>query len=153
MVASPSIGWPAVEKWINDCQNWAEVDQLCMNLLGDMEGASEKALEYSKEKEQWRKRTGFSLMAVITWRQKKDIDQKLVDKFLVAIERESTDERNFVRKAVNWALRHVGKMGDKNNYQKALALSKKLASSKNKTARWIGSDAYRELKKKGPPRA
>lgn len=151
MVASPSIGWDVVEKWIDECQNWAEVDQLCMNLLGNMEGASEKALEYSKEKEQWRKRTGFSLMAVITWREKKKIDPKTADRFLEAIERESADERNFVKKAVNWALRHIGKMGSKKNYEKALVLSKKLMDSKNKTARWIGSDAYRELKKKGPP--
>ncbi len=152
MLAGPSIGWKTVEKWIDGCQNWAEVDQLCMNLLGNMEGASEKALEYSHSKEQWRKRAGFSLMAVISWREKQKLDPKVADKFLSAIERESTDERNFVRKAVNWALRHIGKSGTRENYEKALALSKKLSSGKDKAARWIGSDAKRELEKKGPPK-
>ena len=151
MVASTSIGWKTAEKWIDDCQNWAEVDQLCMNLLDDMDGASDKALEYSHSEGMWRKRAGFALMAVTTWRQKKEVDVRVVDKFLEAIERESTDDRNFMKKAVNWALRHVGKSGTRQSYDKALALSKKLANSKDKTARWIGSDALRELKKKGPP--
>lgn len=150
MVATPSIGWKTAEKWISDCNNWAEIDQLCMNLLGGMEGAEEKALEFSKSDKEWRKRAGFALMAVVVWKQKGKFPKEYSDKFLSAIERESTDGRNFVRKAVNWALRHIGKMTDKKRWKGAVALSRKLSKSSDKAARWIGTDALRELEKKGP---
>ncbi|MDD5317662.1 MAG: DNA alkylation repair protein [Candidatus ainarchaeum sp.] len=150
LVAEPSIGWKQAEKWVSDCSNWAETDQLAMNLLWRMEGAPEKALEFSKSEEEFVKRAGFALMAVIPWRQKKGFPDAVADKFLAAIARESSDDRNFVKKAVNWALRHIGKMGSKRNYGKALALSRKLAKSEKKAARWIGSDAARELEARRP---
>jgi len=150
LVAEPSIGWRQAGKWVSDCSNWAETDQLAMNLLWKMEGAPEKALEFSKAEKEFVKRAGFALMAVIPWRQKKEFPDAVADKFLAAIERESTDERNFVKKAVNWALRHIGKMGSKRNYDKALALARKLSKSGNKAARWIGSDAARELEARKP---
>jgi len=151
LLAEPSIGWKTAERWTASCTNWAETDQLAMNLLWRMEGASEKALEFSKAEDEWTKRMGFSLMAVVTWRRKQELPDSVADEFLAAIERESSDGRNFVKKAVNWALRHVGKMGSKRNYAKALALSRELKAGENKTARWIGSDAARELEAKGPP--
>lgn len=152
IVAEPDIGWDTVEKWLGSCQNWAEVDQLCMNLLGGMEGAGEKALEYSKSDDLWRKRAGFVIMAVVAMRRKGALEKRLSDRYFGAILRESTDERNFVKKAVNWALRHLGKLVDKPRFDEAVALSRKLAAGDDKTARWIGKDALRELVAKGPPR-
>jgi 3-methyladenine DNA glycosylase AlkD len=67
--------------------------------------------------------------------------------FLEIIQRESTDNRNFVRKAVSWALRTIGKARNKYLYEKSLELSRKLYKSDDMTARWIGSDATRELEK------
>lgn len=152
IVAEPDIGWDTVDKWLGSCQNWAEVDQLCMNLVGQMEGAGEKALEYSESDDLWRKRAGFVIMAVLAMRQKGRLDAKLSGRYLRAIERESADGRNFVKKAVNWALRHIGKLVDVQRFHEAVALSRKLAESEDKTARWIGKDALRELNAKGPPR-
>jgi 3-methyladenine DNA glycosylase AlkD len=150
LLAEPSIGWKTADKWAAQCLNWAETDQLAMNLLWRMEGAPQKALEYSASGNEWVKRTGFALMAVIPWRMKKGFPDALADEFLAAIERESADERNFVKKAANWALRHIGKTGSRRNHAKALALARKLAKSGNKTARWIGSDAARELGERKP---
>ena len=150
MIAEPGIGWRGVERWISDCRNWAEVDQLCSNLLWKLKGVEAKALQYARARELWKKRTGFALMAVLAVRRKGGLGAGLVDGYLKAIERESTDERNFVRKAVNWALRQIGKSTNQKYWKKAVSLSKKLASSRNKTSRWVGSDARRELEAKGP---
>ena len=89
-------------------------------------------------------------MAVVVWKQKGKFPNEYSGKYLLAIEQESKDGRNFVRKAVNWALRHIGKMTDKKRWKEAVALSRKLSKSPDKTARWIGKDALRELEKKGP---
>ncbi len=151
LVAEPSIGWNVADDWLGGCQNWAEVDQLCMNLLWKMDGAESKALEYSRADDEWRKRAGFVIMAVLAMRRKAGLDSRLSDGFLAAIEEQSHDDRNFVRKAVNWALRHIGKLVDESRYKQAVALSKKLADSTDKSARWIGKDALRELESKGPP--
>jgi len=150
MIAEPSIGWRTAEKWISQCRNWAEVDQLCSNLLWKMKGVDRKALQYTRVRELWKKRTGFVLMAVLAVRRRGELKPKLANAFFAAIERESKDERNFVRKAVNWALRQVGKSTNARNWRKALVLARKLAAGKDKTARWIGSDAKRELEEKGP---
>lgn len=150
LLAEPSIGWKTVEQWTASCNNWAETDQLAMNLLWRMDGASDKALEFTRAPDEWTKRMGFSLIAVITWRQKKELPDSVADAFLSAIRRESGDDRTYVKKAVNWALRHVGKMGSKRNYSKAIALARELKTSENKTARWIGSDAARELATRAP---
>lgn len=152
LVAEPSIGWDTSDSWLGTCQNWAEVDQLCMNLLWKMPGSEEKALAYSRAKQEWRKRAGFVLMAVLAMRRKGTLDRRLSDRYFSAILRESADERNFVKKAVNWALRHMGKCVDGERYKKALGISRKLAAGKDKTARWIGKDALRELEAKGPPK-
>ena len=100
----------------------------------------------------WKKRAGFVIIAVLAIREKAAMRTADSDRFFAAIERESKDGRNFVKKAVNWALRHMGKCVDGPRFEKALALSGKLAASDDRTARWIGSDALRELRKKGPPK-
>lgn len=152
IVAGQDIGWAVAEKWIATCQNWAEVDQLCSNLLWGMDGAGERALVFAESDDEWRKRTGFVIMAVLAIRLKGNLDKGLAGRYYAAIEKHSRDQRNFVRKAVNWALRHMGKYIDGREYERAVMLSKKLAGQEDRTARWIGKDALRELLMKGPPK-
>jgi 3-methyladenine DNA glycosylase AlkD len=135
-----------MERWVLDFDSWDVVDMVIGNLFDRTEFAVKKAHDWSKRPEEFVKRAGFVLMAGLAVHNKAMPDDIFLD-FLDIIERESTDERNFVRKAVNWALRTIGKARNKNLYDKALILSKKLYVSENKTARWIGSDATRELEK------
>jgi 3-methyladenine DNA glycosylase AlkD len=135
-----------MEKWALDFDSWDVVDMVIGNLFDRTDFAVQKAHEWSKRPEEFVKRAGFVLMAGLATHNKIMPDDIFIE-FLDIIERESTDERNFVRKAVNWALRTIGKARNKNLYDKALVLSKKLYASENKVARWIGSDATRELEK------
>ena len=132
-----------MEAWVKDIDSWDLCDQACMNLFDKFSGAWEKARQWSARREEFVKRAGFVLMAVRSVHDKKASDEAFLAS-LAIIERESGDERNFVKKAVNWALRAIGK---RNPYlhQKAIEYSEKLAQSKNKAARWIGKDALREL--------
>jgi 3-methyladenine DNA glycosylase AlkD len=97
-----------MDAWVVDIDSWDVCDQLCMNLFGDTPLAWGKALEWARREEEYVKRAGFALMAVLAWHDKKAPD-KLFEPLLVAIEREASDDRNFVKKAVNWALRQIGK--------------------------------------------
>jgi len=132
-----------MERWVRDIDSWDLCDQACMNLFDKYPGAWEKAYEWSAREEEFVKRAGFVLMAVLSVHDKKAPDESFLS-FLPVIERESGDEKNFVKKAVNWALRAIGKRNQVLN-QKAIDYSEKLAQSGNKTARWIGKDALREL--------
>ncbi len=132
-----------VEVWVAGLDSWDVCDQLCMNLLYQTELAWTKALEWSTREEEFVKRAGFALMAVLAWKDKKACDEAFVP-FLEAIEREATDERNFVKKAVNWALRHIGKHRE-GLLPEALAVARRLAESDSRAARWVGKDALREL--------
>ncbi len=148
MVADVRIGWKQAEGWIEDCKNWAEVDQLCLNLLWKMQGVKEKALKFCEEEQEWVKRTGFVLMAVLAVREKEKMGDEFADACLLKIKKHSADSRNFIKKAVNWALRQIGKSTKGRYYGKALGLAEKLSKSENKAARWIGKDAKSELKAK-----
>lgn len=135
-----------MEKWAKDFDSWDVVDMVCGNLFDRTGFAVKKAKEWSGRKEEFVKRAGFVIMAGLSVHDKKMADKNFIE-FLEIIKKEAWDERNFVRKAVNWALRQIGKSRDRNLYQKALVISKKLYESANKSERWIGSDAYRELTK------
>jgi 3-methyladenine DNA glycosylase AlkD len=132
-----------MEAWVLDVDSWDVCDQLCNNLLGETPFAWDKALEWSGRQEEFVKRTGFALMAVLAWHDKKSPEERFL-LLLPAIEREAGDERNFVKKAVNWALRNIGKRSV-TLYAPALETARRLAVSENKVARWVGSDALREL--------
>ncbi|OGS21952.1 MAG: DNA alkylation repair protein [Elusimicrobia bacterium RIFOXYA2_FULL_40_6] len=132
-----------MDSWVKEFDSWDLCDQCCMNLFSETEFANKKAFEWIKSKETFIKRAGFVIMAVLSVHNK-DMADKDFQKFLPFIKKESTDERNFVRKAVNWALRQIGKRNMVLN-QEAVKLSKELMKSDSKSARWIGSDAYREL--------
>ncbi|NIO44265.1 MAG: DNA alkylation repair protein [Candidatus Aenigmarchaeota archaeon] len=132
-----------MEKWVKDFDSWDVCDQVCGNLFDKTEFAYKKAVEWSKRKEEFVKRAGFVLMATLSVHDNKANDKQF-EKFFPYIKKESTDERNFVKKAVNWALRQIGKR-NLNLNKKAIKVAKEIKNINSKSARWIASDAIREL--------
>ena len=133
-----------MDSWIKEFNSWDLCDQCCMNLFDKLPFAYEKAIKLTKEKKEIVKRAGFALMACLAWHDKKAPDKKFL-KFFPAIKKESTDERNFVKKAVNWALRQIGKR-NKNLKKHAIKTAKEIQKIDSKSAKWIAADAIRELK-------
>ncbi len=132
-----------MERWVLDFNSWDICDQTCGELFDRTPFATSKALDWSKRPEEFVKRAGFVLMAWQAVHDKKRDDADYLA-YLPVIERESGDDRNFVRKAVNWALRQIGKRSPF-LHPHALITAKRLAAFDNKTARWIGRDAVKEL--------
>jgi 3-methyladenine DNA glycosylase AlkD len=132
-----------MEKWVKDFDSWDVCDQCCGNLFDKTPFAFQKAVEWSSNKKELVKRAGFALMAWLAFHNKKAGDQEFT-KFLPIIIHESTDERNFVKKAVNWALRQIGKRNRSLNKQ-AIKAAKEIRKIDSKAARWIAADALREL--------
>lgn len=132
-----------MDAWTADFDSWDVCDQVCGNLYSRSPLVVEKALFWAKSDQEFVKRAGFALMAYIAVHGKKVPDAVFIQ-FLGTIESSAEDDRNFVKKAVNWALRQIGKRGS-SLYQPALEVSRRLAQSTNTTARWIGMDAVKEL--------
>lgn len=132
-----------MESWVKDFNSWDLCDQCIMNLFEDTPFAYEKAVEWSKREEEYVRRAGFVLMARLAVSDKKADDREF-DPFYALIRKYSTDERNFVKKAVNWAIRQIGKRNKSLN-KKMIALSKELMKIDSKAAKWSASDALREL--------
>ncbi|MBI5778474.1 MAG: DNA alkylation repair protein [Planctomycetes bacterium] len=132
-----------MDKWARDFDSWDVCDGSCMNLFDRLEIAPKKAVAWSERKEEFVKRAGFALMACLAWH-RKDAKDKEFTKFLPIIKQELSDNRNFVRKAVSWALRQIGKRSLYLNKQ-AVATAKEIQKTDSGAARWIASDAIREL--------
>lgn len=132
-----------MEEWVADFDSWDVCDQVCSNLFDKTEFAWEKAIEWTKRDEEFVKRAGFVMMACLSVHDKKAKDVEF-EKFLPIIKRQAKDERNFVKKAVNWALRQIGKR-NRNLNKKALACAREIQKLDSKSARWIANDAIREL--------
>ncbi len=132
-----------MESWARDFDSWDVCDQACMGLFSRTPLGIEKAHEWSLRKEEFVKRAGFALMASLALG-KKDIAEEQLAAFLPDIEREAWDERNFVKKAVNWALRQVGKKDLRLN-KLAVETAERISKQDTKSARWIAADALREL--------
>jgi 3-methyladenine DNA glycosylase AlkD len=144
LVDEPSKVTPAqMDTWAGDFDSWDVCDQVCANLFDRTPHASGKALEWSERPEEFIKRAGFTLMACLAWHDKKASDA-LFESFLPAIVREAVDERNFVKKAVNWALRQIGKR-DRRLNALAIQTAQQIAQLPGKPPRWIAADALREL--------
>jgi 3-methyladenine DNA glycosylase AlkD len=132
-----------LERWVKDFDSWDVCDQCCMNLFEKTQFAYQKAVEWSSNDKEFIKRTGFVLMARLAVSDKK-ADDRQFEPFLPIIKRESTDNRNFVKKAVNWALRQIGKR-NLNLNGKAIETAEGIQEIDSKSARWIAADALREL--------
>ena len=129
--------------WVRDFTYWEICDQCCMNLLEDTGFAYRKCVEWAASREEFVKRASFVLMARLAVSDKKADDDEFL-KFLPLIKREASDERNFVRKAVNWALRQIGKRSLKLNGS-AIKTAREVQAIDSRSAKWIASDALREL--------
>jgi len=132
-----------MESWVKGFDSWDVCDQCCMNLFDKTSLAYHKAVEWSAREEEFIKRASFAMMACLAWHDKK-ADDKQFESFFPIIIREAPDNRNFVKKAVNWALRQIGKRNLSLN-RKALETAREIQAMDSKSAKWIASDAIREL--------
>ena len=132
-----------MERWVKDFDSWDVCDQCCMNLFDKTKFAYQKVVEWSRREEEFVRRAGFTLMATLAVHDKKASDEEFL-KFLPIIKREASDNRNFVKKAVNWALRQIGKR-NLNLNREAIETAKEIQEIDSKSAKWIASDALREL--------
>ena len=132
-----------MESWVSEFDSWDVCDQVCGSLFDRTKLAYEKAEEWSTRKEEFVKRAGFALMAYLAVHDKKTSNDVFA-KFLPMIKRGSDDDRNFVKKAVNWALRQIGKRNLALN-KLAVRTAKEIQKMEPRSAKWIASDALREL--------
>lgn len=132
-----------MEDWVTDINSWDVCDQLCANLFEKTPLAWKKIHDWSKREEEFVKRTAYALIACLAWHDKEADDMKFII-LLPVIEFGATDERNFVKKAVNWALRNIGKRNRRLN-KAAIDTARKVGRINSKAARWVASDAIREL--------
>lgn len=133
-----------MEAWAADFDSWDVCDQACSVLFARTPYAYEKAAAWSEREEEFVKRAGFALMAALAVHDKRAPDEKLAA-FLPMIEREAGDRRNFVRKAVNWALRQIGKR-NASLHARAVETAERILERGPRSARWVASDALRELR-------
>ncbi|HYP17024.1 MAG TPA: DNA alkylation repair protein [Opitutus sp.] len=138
-----------MERWARDCDNWAVTDALAF-AFDRSPHAIEKALAWSGRRQEFVKRAGFSMMAGMAVH-RKELPDDVFLQLLPVIARESWDERNFVRKAVNWALRAIGKRNPRLR-RAAIAEARRIRRLDSKAARWIAADALRELQGARGPR-
>lgn len=132
-----------LEKMVLDLDSWDVCDHCASDIFLKSKFAYKKAVEWSSREEEFVKRAAFSLIARLAVRDKKAEDKKF-KRFLPIIKREANDERNYVKKSVNWALRQIGKRNPNLN-KLAIKIAKEIQKIDSKSAKWIASDALREL--------
>lgn len=141
--APQEVSGEQMDAWAKEFDSWDLCDQCCSNLFDKTTLSWEKAVEWSGREEEFVRRAGFVLMAALAVHAKKAPDERFLPFFPLII-RESVDKRNFVKKAVNWALRQIGKRSTLLN-ARAIETARVLVRSDNPAAHWIGHDALREL--------
>ena len=132
-----------MDAWAAEFNSWDLCDQACMKLFAKTPHASEMIAKWARDEREFVRRAAFATIAGYAVSAKNAADEDFLP-FLALVEAHATDSRNFVKKAVNWALRQIGKRSPA-LHSPALALAKKLAASDDRTARWIGKEALREL--------
>ena len=138
---------PLMEKWVKTFENREICDSFCMGLFAKSRFAVPKILEWTKRKPEFEKRAGFAIMAAYCMADKKS-DNELFEQFFPIIKREANDERLYVKKAVNWALRNIGKRNSDLN-EIAIDVANEILNFESKSAKWIAKDALKELQKDG----
>jgi 3-methyladenine DNA glycosylase AlkD len=147
-VEEPARVTPAqMDAWARDFDNWAVCDHACFHLFDKTPHAYGKVATWARSKEEFVKRAAFALIASLALHDKKAPDGPFL-KFLPLIERAATDERNFVKKGVSWALRGLGHRNPA-MHREALRVARRLEASDDRTARWIGKDALKDLSRPG----
>ena len=149
MIADPRLVSPEqMEEWVNDFDSWDVCDQVCGNLFDKTPYAYHKAVEWPHREQEFVRRAGFVLMAELAVHDKRASDEAFLP-FFPLIKQYAVDERNFVKKAVNWALQQIGK---RDSHLRTLAVEwpQAIKTLDSRAARWIASDALKELQKKTP---
>lgn len=135
-----------MERWVKGFDSWDLCDQVCMNLFDKTGDAFDKAFGWSEREPEFTKRAAFALMACLAWHRKELPDDDFRP-FFPVIEREAWDERTYVKKSVNWALRQIGKRSG-GLRSDALECAARIAEQETTSARWIARDAIRELERR-----
>lgn len=144
IIADPAKTTSALmNKWVKDFDSWDVCDQCCLNLFVYTPYSQEMIYKWNDSSLEFVKRASFALMAVSAVHAKQLNDGDFIQ-FLTLIEKHSVDERNFVKKAVNWALRQIGKRNVNLN-KVSIKFAMKLAQNESKSAKWIANDAIKEL--------
>jgi len=133
-----------MDAWARDFDSWDVCDGVCFSLFDKTPWAYEKAVEWAASEQEYVRRVGFAMMAGLALHDKAAPDSRFVE-FLPVIERHAGDDRNFVKKAVNWALRQIGKRNAALN-GKAIAAGERIRAQGSRAARWVAADALRELR-------
>lgn len=136
-----------MDAWALDFENWEICDSFCMNFFTNSKHALAKAAEWSEADDEFVKRAGFVIMAAYGFANKK-ANNDVFENFFVPIEREADDDRIYVKKAVNWALRNIGKR-NVDLQKKAIEVAKRILRKDTKPAKWIANNALSELEKPG----
>lgn len=132
-----------MDRWARDFDNWAVCDHQCFHLFDRTPHAWRKVERWSGRREEFVKRAAFALLASLALHDKGSDDAPFL-RFLALVERAAADDRNYVSKGVSWALRAVGRRSPALNAA-AVDLARRLAGSSERSARWVGKDALREL--------
>ncbi len=144
MIAVPEkLTEKQMEAWVKEINSWDVCDQVCMNLFEKTPFARQKIAAWAKREEEFVKRAAYALIACLAWHDQTATDQEYLQ-FPPIIKHGATDERNFVKKAVNWALRGIGKRSVKLN-KAAIRTAKEIQRMDSQAARWIAANALREL--------
>jgi 3-methyladenine DNA glycosylase AlkD len=144
LIDEPSkVTFEQMESWVMEVDSWDVCDQLCSNLFDKTAHAYHAATTWCKREEAFVKRSGYVLMATLAVHDKKAADEIFLE-FLALIEEGSVDDRNFVKKAVNWALRQIGKR-NLALHRAAINMARHIEKKESNSARWIAKDALREL--------
>jgi len=138
-----SVSSEQMDEWAKEFDYWEICDQCCINLFRKTEFAYDKIYQWSESDKEFVKRSAFALIAVLAIHDKKEKD-KTFENLLDLTKKEAIDERKMVKKAVNWAIRQIGKR-NRNLNKKAIAISKEINEIDSKSARWIAKDALKEL--------
>jgi len=143
-VDEPSRVTPAqMDRWCRDFDNWGIVDTVCFKLFDQTPYAWKKVVQWSKRRDEFQRRAAFALLACLGVHDKTASNEQFLH-CLPLIEEAATDERNFVKKGVSWALRVIGRRNVELN-EACVVLAKQLASSTDATSRWLGKEALREF--------
>ena len=136
-----------MEKWVKTFENWEICDSFSMGLFSKSKFALAKILEWTKREREFEKRAGFAMMAAYCMADKKS-DNDLFEQFFPMIKQAANDERLYVKKAVNWALRNIGKRNI-DLKEAAIDVANEILKFDSKSAKWIAKNALRELQKDG----
>jgi 3-methyladenine DNA glycosylase AlkD len=144
MVADPQqLTDQQMEEWVKGFNSWDVCDQVCMNLFEKTPLAWGKIREWAEQEPEFIKRAAFALIACLAWHNKTAADEQFIELFPV-IQQGATDPRNFVKKAVSWAIRNIGKR-NLTLHQAAIGAAQEIQRIDSKAARWVASDVLREL--------